>query len=508
MDLWIAVGLITLAVSVYLLRPLIRGGSSGVRRGDFDLSVYRQQLSELDADQERGVISGPEAEAARVEIQRRMIQTGRDAEAAAEAGGSSRLVVGVVVAILLPAAAAALYMSLGSPNLPSQPLAERGDIPGRPQVAQAGGGAPAGGAGQEGLASIEKMVESLSERLQGDPTDFDGWMLLGRSYGVMEAYDKAAEAYARAAALPEGFNDPNAQMQLGETIIFASQGIVTERAQTAFRRALEIDPRHPGAQFYLALARGQAGNLQGAYEGWLALAAESPADAPWMPALRARLQEVARDLDIELPDPLPTLPAGPAQATPPVAQAPAPSASAPATASRPAAPAGPIAGTRGPDAEQMRAAAEMSADDRQEMIRGMVQRLADRMAENPDDADGWNRLARAYGVLGDQSGAVEAYGNLVRLNPDDVQARLSLGGAYLALAGPGPMPVTAIEQFEAVLALDASNPDALWFLGRADAEAGRNDAAREKWQRLLGQLQPGSEAHGNVSAQIQRLGEG
>ena len=156
----------------------------------------------------------------------------------------------------------------------------------------------------------------------------------------------------------------------------------------------------------------------------------------------------------------------------------------------------------------MRAAAEMSADDRQEMIRGMVQRLADRMTDNPDDAEGWNRLARAYGVLGDQEGAAEAYANIVRLNPNDVQARLSLGGAYLAQVGPGPMPATAIEQFEAVIALDADNPDALWFLGRADAEAGRNDAAREKWQRLLGQLQPGSEAHGNVSAQIERLDEG
>ncbi len=244
MNLWIAVGLITFAVSVYLLRPLIRGGNAGVRRGDFDLSVYRRQLDELAADAERGVISGPEAEAARVEIQRRMIQTGRDAETAAQDGGNSRFIVGAIVAIALPAAAAALYMVLGSPNLPSQPLADRGAIPGRTQVAQAGGAEAA--ASQEGLASIEKMVESLSDKLEKDPTDFDGWMLLGRSYGVMEAYDKAVEAYARAAALPEGFGDANAQMQLGETIIFASQGVVTERAQGAFRRALEIDPGHPG----------------------------------------------------------------------------------------------------------------------------------------------------------------------------------------------------------------------------------------------------------------------
>lgn len=500
MELWIAVGLITLAVSAYLLRPLVRNRGEGVRRGDFDLTVYRRQLNELDADAERGVISGQEAEAARIEIQRRMLQTARDEESAAKAGDNSRLIVGAALAVVLPIAGLALYMHLGSPQLPAQPLADRGlNTSGGSQVAEAGSGA-ATAASQQGLESIEKMVESLSERLADDPTDFDGWMLLGRSFGVMEAFDKAVEAYARAASLPEGIGDANAQMQLGETIIFASQGVVTEQAQLAFRRALQIDPAHPGAQFYLALGMGQAGNLQGAYDGWLALAAQSPADAPWMPALRARLEEVARDLGVELPAQLPSaapaLPPLTAPAAPPVAAAsPSPNAGA----------VGPIAGTRGPDAEDVRAAADMSTDDRQAMIRSMVQRLADRMAENPDDAAGWTRLARAYGVLGDQAKAADAFANVVRLNPRDIPARLALGEAILEQNGAGPMPPAAIEQYSAVLAMDAANQDALWFMGRADAEAGRTEDARVKWQRLLGQLPPGTDAHDNVAAQIRAL---
>ncbi|MDF1719285.1 MAG: c-type cytochrome biogenesis protein CcmI [Minwuia sp.] len=503
MELWIAVGLITLAVSAYLLRPLIRNSEEGVRRGDFDLTVYRRQLNELDADADRGVISGQEAEAARVEIQRRMLQTAKDGEEAARTGDNSRLIVGAILAVILPISGLAIYMYLGSPHLPAQPLADRGiSTPAGSQVAQAGSG-QATAASQEGLESIEKMVESLSARLADDPTDFDGWMLLGRSFGVMEAYDRAVEAYARAASLPEGMRDANAQMQLGETIIFASQGVVTERAQLAFRRALQIDPGHPGAQFYLALGMGQAGDLRGAYEGWLALAAQSPADAPWMPALRSRLAEVARDLGIELPDVLPSAPALPAlppleapNAAPPVATAPPSSGQGTV---------GPIAGTRGPDAEDVRAAAEMSTDDRQAMIRGMVQRLADRMVENPDDAEGWTRLARAYGVLGDQAKAADAFANVVRLNPGDIQARLALGESILEQAGAGPMPPAAIEQYSAVLAMDAANQDALWFMGRADAEAGRTEEAREKWQRLLDQLPPDSGAHQNVAAQIKAL---
>ena len=49
----------------------------------------------------------------------------------------------------------------------------------------------------------------------------------------------------------------------------------------------------------------------------------------------------------------------------------------------------------------------MSADDRQKMIRSMVQRLADRLAENPDDLAGWQRLAKAYEVLGEAAKAEE-----------------------------------------------------------------------------------------------------
>ncbi|MAO57208.1 MAG: hypothetical protein CMM61_16150, partial [Rhodospirillaceae bacterium] len=71
----------------------------------------------------------------------------------------------------------------------------------------------------------------------------------------------------------------------------------------------------------------------------------------------------------------------------------------------------------GPTQEQMRAAQEMSPEDRAEMIRGMVQRLADRLAENPDDLAGWQRLERAYRVLGDTEKADEAAGQVKRLTP-------------------------------------------------------------------------------------------
>lgn len=490
MTFWILVGVITLAVAVYVLRPLLRpAASQGARRGDYDLRVYRQQLDDLESDRARGVISEEEARAARIEIERRMLQAARDVEPASGASGRGRIVVGAVVAIALPLLAAALYLEVGSPTLPAQPLAERSGATGRATETAAASG-QASPEAQQGLDSIERMVGSLAARLEREPGDYQGWMLLGRSYGVMNRYQDAAEAYARAAALPEGANDPTPHMQLGEALIFAGEGIVTERAKEAFRKALSIDASQPGAQFYLALAKGQAGDLRGAFDGWLKLARNSPPDAPWRPSLHARLREVARDLDIDLAEVYPTALTDPAPAAAPTA---------------PSSPSAETAAIPGPSAEDMRAAAEMAPKERQAMIQGMVQRLADRMAENPDDAEGWMRLGRAYGVLGETAKSAEAYGNVVRLRPDDIQARLAYAGALLEAEGEGPLSPGAVDQFRQVLERDPSNPDALWFLGRADAEAGRADQALEKWRRLLGQLQPGSEAYRNVQGQIERL---
>jgi cytochrome c-type biogenesis protein CcmH len=492
--LWILIAAITVAAVLFILRPMLSTGIGAARRGEYDLKVYRSQIDELETDRERGVISAEEARQAKVEIERRMLQAIRDAEPEIEDRSRGRLIAGLAVAVGLPVAAGLMYFSMGRPELPGQPLAERTDIPVRAaELAARAGGQPTPAETQEGLESVENMVGSLETRLENEPRDFEGWMLLGRSYGVMDRYGDAARAYEKAAALPEAQSDPAPHMQLGEALIFSSGGVVTEQAAAAFERTLEIDGGHPGARYYLALARGQAGDLQGAFDGWVALAQDSPSDAPWMPALRSRLEEVARDLGIELDPDL-------AVGTPPMPGDLPPLPGQQMAEAPPAAPAAP-----GPTAEQMQAAQEMSSEDRQAMIQGMVQRLADRLAEEPDDYEGWMRLARAYGVMGDQDGAIDAYANAARLRPDDVQTRLMYAGALLDASEGGPLPERAVEEFRAVAQLDPDNPDALWFLGRADAEAGRNDAALEKWRRLLATQQPGSDAYRSIEAQIQAL---
>jgi len=91
----------------------------------------------------------------------------------------------------------------------------------------------------------------------------------------------------------------------------------------------------------------------------------------------------------------------------------------------------------GPTADQVAAAGQMSAGDRQAMIAGMVQRLSDRLAKNPQDLDGWQRLMRARMVLGQADAAAQAYRDgakaLAGSQPD--QAALRRSAAELGVPG-------------------------------------------------------------------------
>lgn len=493
MTLWIVIAAMTAVAALYLLRPLASSNLGAARRGDYDLKVYQSQIDDLDAELTRGVVTQEEARGARNEIERRMLQAVRDVEPEVGMRGSGGLIAGIAVAVAVPVAAGLIYLEIGSPQLPAQPLAERTDVPGGAAQLAAVGGNPAGSSGQtEGLDSVDNMVASLEKRLENEPDSFEGWMLLGRSYGVMDRFGDAAQAYAKAASLPEGRTDPSPHMQMGEALVFAAGGVVTERAVETFDRAVAIDANHPGARYYLALARGQAGDLQGAYDGWIALAKDSPADAPWLPALMERVTEVAEDLGIEVPTDLAQAPANtaPLPDLPPLPQA-------SAGGGAPSAP--------GPSAEQMRDAQSMSSEDRQAMIQGMVAGLAERLADEPDDYDGWMRLGRAYGVMGNSAGAVDAYANAVRLRPQDTQTRLQFAIAVQEDAPDGPLTERAIQAFTELAKVDPDNPDALFMLGRADAEAGRADAALERWTRLLTILPPGSPAHQSVTSQVEQL---
>jgi cytochrome c-type biogenesis protein CcmH len=357
MILWPIFALMTLAAIFAVGWPLARRQKAD--RSGSDIAVYRDQLDEIDRDLAASLIGGVEAEAARVEVSRRLIaaaEAAKAASAAAAPGPASRyrFITLAAAIVLLPLGAAVTYLALGSPNL--VPVSTNAEAGGQPL--------PKG---------IEQTVAEVEKYLEANPGNGRGWELLAPVYLRLGRFDDAVRARRNALAI---FGSDAARLgELGEAIIMASSGVVTPEAKGLFERANAADPDDVMAQYYLGLSAKQEGRRDEAVKRWTALVSGAREDAAWLPLVK---NAIAR-IDERSPSP---------------AAAPPPSA---ANATQP-----------GPDANQVAAAAQMAPADRNGMIEGMVARLAQKMAENGSDVDGWLRLIKAYAVLGERDKALGA----------------------------------------------------------------------------------------------------
>lgn len=376
--LWIAALVLTAATLALLVVPLLRRDAASVpARSEFDMAVYRDQLAEVDRDLERGLLDPEQADAARLEVKRRMLaaagepSTSRSGPRAGSFRSRRPVVSLILVSVIVPAAAFGLYLVLGMPRIPDQPLAAR-----RLPVETAE--SPAGGAISSQM-TMEEAVARLASRLEANPEDLRGWLLLGRSYLSMERYPDAVEAYGRAFRLAPGRAD--VASAYGEALVAAAGGEVTFDAKEAFSAAAAQDPLDPRARYYLALHGAQQGDAKSALQGWVDLVAISPPDSPWLRVVNQQIARAAEELGVD-------------------AASIKPSAEAQALAEAAAFPA--------PSQADRDAAAAMSEQERETMVRSMVDRLASRLEAEPEDLAGWQRLARAYEVLGEAEKAKEA----------------------------------------------------------------------------------------------------
>ncbi len=351
MTLWFVFALMTAVAVFAVLWPL--GRARGAARGGSDLVVYRDQLDEIERDRAAGTVAEADAEAARLEVSRRLLAAAEDAGAAEQATDAPsvaastwrRRAVAVVALIGLPLGAGALYVALGSPELPAQPLAMRAAAPG-------------------GDPSIDNLVAQVEAHLEKNPEDGRGWEVLGPVYMRLGRFDDAVRARRNVLAFAGA--TPEREADLGEALTMAANGVVTADAKSAFDRSLGLDPKAVKARFFLGLAAEQDGRRDEAATLWRGLLAEAPANAPWAGFVRTALARVD-----------------------------------PSAAAAMAPPSAPQASVPGPSSADVAAARDMAPAQQQAMIRGMVQRLADRLKQDGSDGEGWLRLVRAYMVLGE-----------------------------------------------------------------------------------------------------------
>ncbi len=466
---WILAAAMTAAALLLILPPLFRAAPPAPTREAYDREVYRDQLGEVDRDHARGLINAAQADAAKAEIGRRML-AGSDAAASAPATPRTARVLALLLALLVPVGAVTVYAVLGRPDAPAQPLASRAlekERSGPPQ-------------------SVLAAVESLKKQLAENPDDPQGWTILGQAYVKMNRPTEAVDALRRAVALSK--DDAELLGLFGEVLTDANDGTVTEEARNAFDQVLLKDPKDARARFFAALGRYQAGAQRDALDRWRALLADSPANAPWVPMVQAQIREAAVALNLDpasvTPSPLP-----PEQ---PPASAAAPQAAAPGQAGQ--------------------APGQPSAEDRDQMIRGMVANLAAKLDADPSDIDGWLKLVRSYGVLGERAKAMEAAAKAKERAPNRPDVLVAYAGAILQSIPrsdtPAPMPGEVTAALRQALVVDATNRDALWLLGLDAMTVGRKADAQEFWGRLIAQFKPGDPEHTLLKARLDALKTG
>lgn len=361
----IFIGLGALA-ALFMLLPLFGGSQASDDRDAGAMAVLHDQLAEIDRDQARGLISETEARDAAIEIKRRLLALSNAAPDRKRATGRGGWILGIAI-VVVGATGVGLYGKFGQPGMPSVPFAERSDE-------------------RQASAQIVELAEELRTRLMaaegGGP--HDGWILLGQTYMRMNNYAGAAEAFGVAAGHPEATSSTFSQA--AEAMIAAENGVVTPPAQAVIDRAVELDPLNPAAVYYQAISLEQSGRGVTAYEILVDRVRQETEITPWMDFYIARINQIGGRIGRPAVGPAMLL-AG-------------------------------AGGAPGPNADEVAAAADMSPEERAAFVQSMVDRLAARLEEEPDDLEGWLRLANAYRVLGDDGAARDALSQAEPLLPE------------------------------------------------------------------------------------------
>jgi cytochrome c-type biogenesis protein CcmH len=403
MTLWLLLAFMTAIAVAAILWPLARAPRAASAGND--VAVYRDQLDELERDRASGAIGTAEAEAARTEVSRRLIAAA-DAAAAEAARAEARpiwqrRVAALAALFLVPVGATLIYVRLGSPELPSQPLAER--------LARVHAGVPVGDKSQGNPGqSMEALIARVEAYLEKNPDDGRGWEVIAPVYMRNGDFDAAVKARGNALRLLGPTADREADY--AETVVAAANGVVTAEARAGFERAFKLDPKNVSARYYLGLAAEQDGRKTDAIAAWQALIADAPAEADWPDFVRRSIARAEGRADTPAPErPRTTTDVAAALGMSPPAGAPA---------------ATPVAQPQ----------ADAAQDD---MIRGMVARLADRLKQDGSDVDGWIRLVRSYVVMGDAAKARAAIADArAALGSDaDKLKKLDAGVKDLGLEG-------------------------------------------------------------------------
>ena len=404
--LTIVISIVAAIVSALSLRGYDR---EKVAASEGDIAAYIDQLTELEKKTAAGAIDGNEADAARADIKRKILSGGRTEKLdRARLLLSQRNLAVVVMAGIAILGASGLYAwnnDLGN-TIASILLGSRHNTSVVDQLATATAALPPGpffsvnrqqagleGRRQANLGSVDEMIDRLAQRLKRNPDDVEGWRMLGWSYFNTDRFEQSSAAYAKAIELTP--NNAELKKAYGEALVRAAAGSVTDEAKAVFERTLQLIPADSRARFFIWLSKEQAGQKMSALNDLIAILNQADSSEPWFADLMQRTNKLGQEIGVDVSS---LLHRKNAETTGGVLGSLENQQSAAPDAAR----------KTEPTAEDVRNAEAMAPTERAVMIRGMVDRLAARLEQSPNDVEGWIKLIRSRKILGENDAAEEA----------------------------------------------------------------------------------------------------
>ncbi len=364
---WLAAGVVTLMVVVLLLLAL-RGRQEADPAAEHDLQVYRDQLKEVERDLARGTIGADEADRLRAEVGRRVLEADRARGSEAESRSAPRqaTIAAAMTIVLVGAGALWLYDRIGAPGYPDLPIAERIAASQKAMAARLNQAQYEAAAPKPDLPAPDpkflELIAKLRQAVATRPDDLQGQQLLARSETKAGDFAAAWKAQAQVIRLLGAKATAEDYAWQAELMVLAAGWHVSPQADKPLATALRLDPADSRARFLTGLLYEQIGRPDLTFQLWEPLL-QGPQDAPWIAPIRDQIETIAAaaGINYQLPP-------------------------APGT------------GPTGADVAEM---AKLPPEQRAQMIRGMVEQLAGRLANGGGSVDEWARLIRAYGVLGE-----------------------------------------------------------------------------------------------------------
>jgi cytochrome c-type biogenesis protein CcmH len=281
---WIISGIFIVTALLFIIPTLLRNRDvqqETVEHDAVNITVYRDQLAELDNDLENDILTREQYNKSRQELQQRMLLDVPEREKMIIKKNKKihNIALSTVIGLTLPLAAVFLYLVIGD---------TRGLLP-QAQLANATQMNRGGEASPSGHDNFSSVLDNLIARLNNNPEDIEGWIMLGRTYAIMERYTEASNTYAKLVELVP--NNPQILSDYADVLAMKNQGNLAGKPTELIFEALRIDPQYPKALALAGTAEFEQGKFEQAAVHWEKLLELIPADSQLAKSVKESIDE-------------------------------------------------------------------------------------------------------------------------------------------------------------------------------------------------------------------------